>query len=110
MEYKRSPQGELNRLASMPKGSKHWNWKGKPNLLTLHKRLHRRYGKAKERQCVKCPKQALDWANITGNYTDKIEDYAAMCRSCHEKMDYTEERRERTRQIMLERHKKNIKF
>lgn len=76
------------RLAAMPKGENHWKWCNKPNLLTLHKRIHRKHGAAKKHICSKCKKnQANDWANVTGNYTDRVEDYRPFCRSCHVKMD-----------------------
>jgi len=78
-----------NRIKSLPKGNKHWNWSSKPNLLTLHKRIHRAYGPAKNRKCSvkKCENMANDWANVTGKYTDNIKDYKPMCRSHHVKLD-----------------------
>ena len=75
-----------NRLKAIPKGTHHWNWTDKPNLLTLHKRIHRKYGKASTYKCVACGEKAKDWAN-KGNYTDKIEDYQPMCRTCHVNKD-----------------------
>lgn len=80
----------------MPKGKKHWNWSDKPNKLALHKRIYRKHGRAKDRKCAKCSNQANDWANVTGNYSDDIKDYLPLCRSCHMKLDYTEERRKQT--------------
>lgn len=106
----RSKKGEARRIASMPKGKNHYRWSKNPSKLALHKRLYRKHGKAKDRKCAKCPKQANDWANITGNYTDDIKDYLPLCRSCHIKLDYTEERREKIRQILIERHKKKEHF
>lgn len=77
-----------NRIAALPKGKKHWNWKSKPNLLTLHKRLHRKYGPASQFSCADgCGRQARDYSNETGNYTDDIADYRPRCRSCHVKRD-----------------------
>lgn len=35
-----------NRLASMPKGIKHWNYNPNPSILAMHKRIHRKHGKA----------------------------------------------------------------
>lgn len=81
-------RNDAPRLAAMPKGTKHWNWCDKPNLLTLHKRIHRKHGAAKKHPCSKCKvRQAHDWANVTGKYTANVEDYAPMCRSCHVKLD-----------------------
>src|SRR3990172_7785341 len=53
----------------------------------IHSWLKKKYGKASLRKCRRCPKQASDWANVTGKYTDRIKDYATLCRSCHKKMD-----------------------
>lgn len=78
-----------NRIKAIPKGKNHWNWDKQPNILTLHKRIHRRYGSAKKQKCgvVYCKNMAHDWANISGKYTDNILDYMPMCRSCHVKKD-----------------------
>lgn len=76
-----------NRLKSLPKREKHWNWSNTPNLLTLHKRLYRKYGKASQFVCVDCKKKANDYSNENGNYTDDIKDYKPRCRSCHLKKD-----------------------
>ncbi len=76
-----------NRIKSLPKGNNHWNWSKQPSLLTLHKRIHRRHGAAKNRKCAKCSNQARDWALIGKKYTDNIEDYQPMCRKCHTSMD-----------------------
>lgn len=75
------------RLLALPKGNTHWNWVEKPSKLALHKRLHRKYGPAKNHICKRCERQAHDWANTTGKYTDQLKDYAPLCRSCHVKMD-----------------------
>ena len=79
-----------NRIAALPKGNSHWRWNLKPNVLTLHKRIHRKYGSAKSYMCTSetCNNKALDWAFVgIGEYTDKREDYTTLCRSCHIKLD-----------------------
>jgi hypothetical protein len=77
------------RIAALPKGKRHWNWSENPNLLTLHKRLHRKHGSAKNYKCSfqGCEKQAHDWANKTGKYSDDVNDYEPLCRSHHVKKD-----------------------
>jgi len=75
------------RIASLPKREDHWNWKKEPTKLTLHKRLHRKYGPAKNSPCADCGKPAKDYSNETGKYTDNIKDYKPRCRSCHVKKD-----------------------
>lgn len=52
-------------------------------LSTMHQRVVRVYGKAKEYDCVECGKQAHDWANIHGRDRDLIDSYQPMCKSCH---------------------------
>ncbi len=74
------------RIAAMPKGKDHWAWTENPNKLTLHKRIHRKYGAAKNYDC-ECGKKAHDWSCENGNYTDNIKDYKPRCRSCHVKKD-----------------------
>lgn len=81
------------RIPALPRGKKHWNYKEKPSVLALHKRIHKKYGKASERDCVDCGKQALDWSLNGSVYTDNIEDYSPRCRRCHLKYDMTQERR-----------------
>ncbi len=76
-----------NRLKAIPKGKNHWNYSETPSKLALHKRLYRKYGKAAEKNCVDCGKQARDWSNETGKYTDDIRDYVPRCRKCHTKKD-----------------------
>lgn len=75
------------RIAALPRGTKHWSWSAKPNKLTLHKRLYRKFGKASKHKCVDCGKKAQDWSNETGKYTDQLSDYKPRCRSCHVKKD-----------------------
>lgn len=77
------------RIEALPKGKRHWRWSEKPTLLTLHKRIHRKYGPARLQRCAVsgCENMAHDWANKNGIYTDKVEDYEPMCRSHHIKKD-----------------------
>lgn len=75
------------RIKLLPKKENHWNWKDKPNKLTLHKRIHRQHGRASDRKCVECKKQARDWALVGKEYSWDIKDYKPMCRLCHTKMD-----------------------
>jgi hypothetical protein len=75
------------RIASMPKGKNHWNYSENPSKLALHRRIHRKYGPAKQFKCNDCEKPAKDYSNETGKYTDNIADYVPRCRSCHVKKD-----------------------
>ncbi len=72
-------------------GDKNHMWKGeRAGYSCLHKRLHRRYGKACK--CEVCgttdKRKSYDYANLTGDYADE-KDYKQMCRSCHWKFDGT---------------------
>lgn len=82
------------RLKSMPKGKEHWRYTEKPSILALHKRVHRKYGSAKEYTC-KCGLQAKDWAFVgNGKYTDNRDDYTPLCRKCHIALDKHHEKRD----------------
>ncbi len=72
-------------------GTKNHMWKDKSaSIKAFHKRVEKRFGKAKDYGCSICGKTDedawYDWANLSGNYYD-INDYAPMCRSCHRKYD-----------------------
>jgi|ERR1035437_760974 NAD-dependent SIR2 family protein deacetylase len=83
----RPREGELRRLASIPKGKQHWNWNENPSVLTMHRRIHRKHGRAKNYKCEKCGRPAHDWALIGTAYSDKRKDYQTLCRSCHVSKD-----------------------
>ena len=76
-----------NRIASLPRGKEHWNWSKKPSILTMHRRIHRKWGAASQFPCADCGKKARDYSCEKGKYSDKIEDYKPRCRSCHVKKD-----------------------
>lgn len=79
-----------NRIKSLPKGEDHWRWNKDLKTLSkvsIHRRLHRKYGPASNFKCIDCDKKALDYSNEEGNYTDDIKDYKPRCRSCHLKKD-----------------------
>lgn len=76
-----------NRIKALPRGEKHHGWKQEPNVLTLHKRIHRRFGKASSHSCVDCGLKAKDWSLEGKEYSDKVEDYRPRCRKCHIKKD-----------------------
>lgn len=106
--YKRSEQGERNRLASIPKGKDHWNFSKNPTIKAIHRWVNRWYGRANK--CVSPTHninsnvKKYDWALIKGKkYAKKISNFMMLCRSCHTKYDYTEARRKRTSEIMKER-------
>ena len=96
------------RIASLPNGENHWRWNKKASKLTLHKRIHRKYGPARKHQC-ECGNKANDWAFIgRGEYTDKREDYKPMCRSCHMKLDKHCEKIDRSKHKIIRDKKGRI--
>jgi hypothetical protein len=97
-----------NRIAALPRGGRHWNWSAEPTVLTLHKRLYRAFGKARDKRCYNCGGAARDWSKQVDDYSDNISDYVPRCRSCHVKHDYSEERREKTRKITEGRKRDNL--
>jgi hypothetical protein len=49
-----------------------------------HRRLARERGPARLHQCVRCPAQAAEWAQVhTEDGSDPWADYVPMCRRCH---------------------------
>jgi hypothetical protein len=64
------------------------SWKGdKAGYQALHTRVYQSRGRPFPCSvCGTMTAKAYDWANLTGNYQD-IQDFAAMCRSCHWKHD-----------------------
>jgi hypothetical protein len=69
-------------------GENNSRWKGdEASKYAFHRRLYSRFGKpAKCTVCGTTESEHYDYANLSGRYED-IEDYAAMCRSCHWKYD-----------------------
>jgi hypothetical protein len=56
-------------------------------------RCGRARGIAKNHQCVRCPKRALDWAHVHGESgDDPWADFVPLCRSCHMNYDNSESR------------------
>ena len=81
---------------------------GPASYEALHKRLRKARGKAIEHQCVRCPSQAIQWAQVHGeDGTDVWTDYVPMCISCHLRYDYTEDRRALVRQAISVRTRNN---
>ena len=69
-------------------GENNHRWKGDAaSNQAFHRRLYSRFGKPNI--CTVCgtvESNNYDYANLSGNYHD-LNDYAAMCRSCHWKYD-----------------------
>ena len=97
-----------NRIKALPRGEKHWNYTETPSILTLHKRIHRKYGSAKEYTC-KCGEVAKDWAFIgKGEYTDNRDDYTPLCRKCHIALDKHYSKVDRTKHTIVRNSKGQI--
>ncbi len=73
------------------RGDKNHMWKGDDvTYKAFHVRITKAMGKAKDKGCSVCGTTdksfSYDWANLTGKYND-LNDYTAMCRSCHRQYD-----------------------
>lgn len=66
---------------------KHPRWKEDIGYIALHNWLNKNYKKPP--QCNRCGAKntRLEWANISGRYTRDIQDYLALCKTCHVKQD-----------------------
>lgn len=66
-------------------------WKGKKASYTAkHAWIYKKFGKPKK--CVLCDKDGLvgkyiNWANISGEYKRKRNDWLRLCKPCHVKFD-----------------------
>lgn len=84
-------------------GEKNNNWKGKVSVrgeknpqwkgdnvgkTSLHKWVERYKGRPT--RCSNCGRVSkwIDWANIDHKYRRNLDDFIALCRSCHRKHDY----------------------
>lgn len=69
-------------------GEANANWKGADaGKQAFHRRLYALHGKpTKCTVCSTTESEHYDYANLSGRYED-LNDYAAMCRSCHWKYD-----------------------
>ena len=71
------------------RGPNNDSWKGdRAGKSAFHRRLYAIWGKPTK--CKQCgttdSNRSFDYANLSGDYAN-INDYAAMCRSCHWKYD-----------------------
>lgn len=83
--------GDKSISKNQPAGDKHSAWKGeRVGYRGLHQWIIRRKGKPCE--CSNCGKKdtrprIIQWANIDGRYKRNLDDYVALCSSCHKKYD-----------------------
>lgn len=52
-----------------------------------HKRTVKARGRAAAHKCIRCGKQAEDWAQVHGTSGEEPEDYQPMCTACHIRYD-----------------------
>jgi hypothetical protein len=77
----------------------------------VHYWLYEKYGKANHCENDETHKSfRFEWANISDKYLKNKNDWKQLCVSCHRKMDYTEEQRERTRRVNRGNKYHNIKI
>jgi len=70
-------------------GEKHPYWKGdKIGCSGVHRWVERQKGKASNYKCEHCNKQAKYWANKKHDYKRNLDDYMALCASCHKIYDF----------------------
>lgn len=69
------------------RGSKRYNWKGdNVSYIGIHNWVRRE--KTKPKNCQFCGKQKkLEWANKDRKYKRNLDDFIALCISCHRKYD-----------------------
>lgn len=58
------------------------------NSRTKHRKIEQKLGKPKYcEHCKRTDKKRYDWANKDHKYSEKIEDWIRLCRSCHIQYD-----------------------
>lgn len=91
------PQSERN----LPRGEKHHGWNHSGSYVAVHQRLKKVRGSADQYRCIKCDKNAAQWAYQHGDAAEQfdfldgckvpfsvnLEAYAPMCVQCHKRMD-----------------------
>jgi len=112
--YQRSPQGEANRLKAIPKGKDHWRYSENPTVSAVHRWINKWYGRATKCESKKHdhsqPVKKFDWALIHGKKYEKNRwNFKQLCRSCHTKYDFTDERRKKIGISTAKRHALNRK-
>lgn len=77
------------RLCNIPKGENNWLWRGqRVTYSAVHAWIERLLGKPS--LCSNCGSKdakKYEWANISGKYLRKPEDWKRLCTKCHIKMD-----------------------
>jgi NAD-dependent SIR2 family protein deacetylase len=68
------------------RGGRTWQSEN-PTIRTIHGRLGRARGKAREHKCVDCGEQADEWSQIHGTDYRDINNYEPRCYSCHKYYD-----------------------
>jgi hypothetical protein len=71
------------------RGEKNGQWKGdNVGYMGLHTWIRRRFGLAKDKQCVFCgSRKNLHWANVSRKYKRDINDWITLCCKCHGEYD-----------------------
>lgn len=82
---------ELQSWCKWAVGKRNPNWAGdKIKYGGIHRWINNKLGKPQK--CKKCgttKAKKYDWANKSGKYKRKLNDWIRLCRSCHLKMDNT---------------------
>lgn len=85
----------IDKLRIASSGSRNAKWKGdKASYGSIHFWVVKRLGKPLKCEHCKCEgKKYYDWANKDHKYKRVLEDWIRLCRSCHRKYDYKNNRK-----------------
>jgi hypothetical protein len=91
-KYQRSPEGEANRLAAIPKGKNHWRYSDNPTVSAIHRWINKWYGRAYRCESPTHDNDIVvkkyDWALLKDkDYSKDINHFWQLCRKCHIKYD-----------------------
>jgi len=86
----KAPKTAFKKGNIVPKGDKHWSWIGdNAGYGGIHKWV--RESKGQPQKCTDCgatkDNKRIEWSNIDHKYKRNLDDYTALCCSCHAKFD-----------------------
>lgn len=78
----------IEKRVSQFRGKKHYLWKDEVKYRGVHMWLDRNFYKGNECQnCGTKKSKRVEWANISGKYRKKRDDYLVLCTRCHNQLD-----------------------
>lgn len=82
-------KGMIPMIHKVYSGKDHYKWQEKPNYAAVHAWIVKIYGKAKSCSFDSTHQSTrYEWANISGSYLRDVNDFAQLCKKCHNEYDW----------------------